>query len=160
MIYALCSVTTWLCKIMKESVNEFIVSNKFVTGPSSTQQTFFNGNGKRTASSVYLAWIEQYLPCLASNKTSQCDFGGTTLCTCCPAVVLLRDVIDACHVHKSRIFLSKLQTEALIEDREQDYDTPLELKCKLFTCDTFHYDKYTHHGSCWALNARQFRLVL
>src|SRR6218665_2163995 len=26
---------------MKESVNEFIVYNKFVTGPSSTQQTFF-----------------------------------------------------------------------------------------------------------------------
>jgi len=26
---------------MQESVNEFIVYNKFVTGPSSTQQTFF-----------------------------------------------------------------------------------------------------------------------
>jgi len=26
---------------MKESVNEFFVYNKFVTGPSSTKQTFF-----------------------------------------------------------------------------------------------------------------------
>jgi len=31
---------------MKESVNEFIVYKKFVTGPSSTQQTFFMETSK------------------------------------------------------------------------------------------------------------------
>jgi len=55
MIYALCSLTTLLYKSMKESVNEIILHNKFVTGPSSTQQTFFYGNAKHAASSVYFA---------------------------------------------------------------------------------------------------------
>jgi len=44
---------------MKESVNEFIVYNKFVTGPSLTQQMCFYGNAKRIASSVYLGQIER-----------------------------------------------------------------------------------------------------
>jgi len=75
----------------------------------------------------------KYIPCLASNKTRQC-------------------------VLEERYTV--LQTEALIEDREQNYGTPLVFKCRLFTCDTFNYDEYTQHGSFWALNAHQFRLVL
>jgi len=44
---------------MKGGVNEFILYNKFVTGPSSTQQRFFYRNAKCTTSSVYLVRIER-----------------------------------------------------------------------------------------------------
>src|SRR6218665_3748404 len=113
---------------MKESVNEFIVYNKFVTGPSSTQQTFFmemrnalraafispesNDNLTRTiaalpaekyifgrdahfqhfrvihTANIFLIWpvIRPVSVFFLERHTVQ--------------VVLLHDVIDACHVHK------------------------------------------------------------
>ena len=103
-------------KSMQESVNQSILYNKFVTGPSSTQQTFFmeTRNALRAAFISpesndnlprNIAWNWKYIvgmdahfqqirvihianniPFLASNKNRQCVFWRTTHCTCCPAV--------------------------------------------------------------------------
>src|SRR6218665_1625757 len=106
---------------MKESVNEFILYNKFVTGPSSTQQRFF----METRNALRAAFISSESNDNLTRTIAalpECISSEGMLIFIWPVirqvsvffeerhtvhVVLLHDVIDACHTHKSQIFLDQ-----------------------------------------------------